>query len=109
MSPFVKQPASARRRPWLGTSWKMNKTVGEAVDYARGLASWAQTADVDASVAILPPFTALAPVASVFQSLLTRVPVQIGAQNMHWEDAGAYTGEISPVMVRDSGESLGES
>jgi len=108
MTSSVKQPASARRRPWLGTSWKMNKTVGEAVDYARVLAQWAQTAHVDASVAILPPYTALAPVASVFQSLVTRVPVQVGAQNMHWEDAGPHTGEISPVMVRDSGASVVE-
>jgi triosephosphate isomerase len=86
----------------------MNKTVTQAVDYARDLAQWAQTTGVDASVAILPPFTALAPVAGALLALTTRVPVQVGAQNMHWEDAGAYTGEISPVMVRDAGASLVE-
>ena len=86
----------------------MNKTVKQAVDYARDLAQWAQTTGVDASVAILPSFTALAPVAGALLSLRTRVPVQVGAQNMHWEDAGAYTGEISPVMVRDAGASLVE-
>jgi triosephosphate isomerase len=80
----------------------------QGVEYARDLAQWAQTTGVDASVAILPPFTALAPVAEVLLPLTARVPVQVGAQNMHWEDAGAYTGEISPVMVRDAGASLVE-
>jgi L-erythrulose 1-phosphate isomerase len=108
MSPLANQSATTPHRPWLGTSWKMNKTLGQAVEYARGLAQWAHTTGVDASVAILPPFTALAQVVSVLQPLSTRVPVQVGAQNMHWEDAGAYTGEISPVMVRDTGASLVE-
>jgi len=98
----------AQRRPWLGTSWKMNKTVAEAMEYARLLAVWAQTAPVEASIAILPPFTALARVAEVLQGGVTRIPVQLGAQNMHWEDAGPFTGEISPVMLRDAGANLVE-
>jgi triosephosphate isomerase len=86
----------------------MNKTVSEAVDYARALGVWAQSTSVEASVAVLPPFTALAGVADVLRRTDSRVLVQVGAQNMHWEDGGAFTGEISPLMIREAGATLVE-
>lgn len=99
---------TARRLPWLGTSWKMNKTVAEAVDYAHALGVWAQSTTVEAAVAVLPPFTALAPVADILARSSGRLLLQVGAQNMHWEDRGAFTGEISPLMVREAGATLVE-
>ena len=90
-------------RDWLGTSWKMNKTVREAVTYADDLVAWAADSDVDATVCIFPAFTALSAVAQALARSTSPVPIQVGAQNMHWADAGSYTGEISPLMVRDAG------
>ena len=82
---------------WIGTSWKMHKTLAEAEDFAKVLAQAAS--DVPASIQpfVIPPFTAVREV----KKLLADTKVWVGAQNMHWEDAGAWTGEISPVMLTD--------
>jgi triosephosphate isomerase len=82
---------------WVGTSWKMNKTLAEALAFADGL----KAADKDRSPQvqrfILPAFTALREV----KSRLAQTSVKVGAQNMHWDDGGAWTGEISPLMLKD--------
>ena len=82
---------------WIGTSWKMNKTIAEARIFAEGL----KGADTDPRFQpfVIPPFTALQEV----QTLLSGTAVKVGAQNMHWADKGAWTGEISPVMLADLG------
>lgn len=87
---------------WIGTSWKMNKTLAEARDFAAGLAE----AEVDARVQpfVIPPFTAVREV----KAMLAGTRVKVGAQNMHWEDAGAWTGEISAPMLADCGLDLVE-
>ena len=82
---------------WIGTSWKMNKTLAEARDFAEGLA--AADADRDDRIQrfVIPPFTAVREV----KAMLGRTSVKVGAQNMHWPDEGAWTGEVSPVMLKD--------
>ncbi len=88
---------TATPRFWIGTSWKMNKTLAEAITFAEGL----KAADVDRDPRIqrfvIPPFTAVREV----KSMLADSSVKVGAQNMHWDDAGAWTGEVSPLMLTD--------
>ncbi|SET81811.1 triose-phosphate isomerase [Paracoccus homiensis] len=82
---------------WIGTSWKMNKTLAEARIFAEGLA--AADADRDDRIQrfVIPPFTAMREV----KAMLAQTSVKVGAQNMHWADDGAWTGEISPLMLTD--------
>ncbi|TJZ91815.1 triose-phosphate isomerase [Paracoccus gahaiensis] len=82
---------------WIGTSWKMNKTLAEARAFAEGLAG--APGDPRIRRFVIPPFTACREVAQ----MLAGSDVKVGAQNMHWDDAGAWTGEISPVMLTDCG------
>lgn len=81
----------------IGTSWKMNKTLAESLTFANGLLS----AETGSSAAIqrfvIPPFTAVREV----KKNLAKTRVLVGAQNMHWADDGAWTGEISPRMLTD--------
>lgn len=94
----------ARKIPWIGTSWKMNKTRAEAQAFATALAAAPVIADARVQPFVIPPFTSIAEVAG----LLAGSRVRVGAQNMHWADAGAWTGEISPLMIKDAGASLVE-
>ena len=84
---------------WIGTSWKMNKTLAEAEGFAHALAEADNTSDPRIQRFVIPPFTAARQVAAI----LADTSVKTGAQNMHWDDAGAWTGEISPVMLTDCG------
>ena len=92
-----------RKRLVIGSSWKMNKTRPEARDFvirmreALGAFDFAMVQSY-----ILAPFTALETVGKALQEC----PVELGAQDMFWEDAGAYTGEISPVMLKELGCSI---
>lgn len=88
---------------WVGTGWKMNKTLAEARAYVDTLAH-AELPD-GVQLFILPPHTALA---TVRAELPATSPVMIGAQNAHWEPEGAYTGEISMRMAADAGATLVE-
>ncbi|NLZ43910.1 MAG: triose-phosphate isomerase [Clostridia bacterium] len=86
------------RRPLIAGNWKMFKTTAEARALVNGLMErLAGNTGVD--VAFCPPFTALATVAE----LVAGTPFQLGAQNLFWEDEGAYTGEISGKMLKDLG------
>jgi triosephosphate isomerase len=82
---------------WIGTSWKMNKTLAEARVFAEALVAADPAADARIQRFVIPPFTALREV----KAMLEQTSVKVGAQNMHWADDGAWTGEISPVMLRD--------
>ncbi|MDX0661977.1 triose-phosphate isomerase [Sinorhizobium medicae] len=84
---------------WVGTSWKMNKTLAEAMVFADGLAAADATRDARIQRFVVPPFTAVRQV----KESLNGTSVKVGAQNMHWDDAGAWTGEISPMMLKDCG------
>ncbi|MFK0689711.1 triose-phosphate isomerase [Mesorhizobium sp. IMUNJ 23033] len=89
---------------WVGTSWKMNKTLAEALDFARALAGFVPGFDERIQPFVIPPFTAVREV----KAALSSTRIKVGAQNMHWADAGAWTGEISPVMLEDCGLDLVE-
>ncbi|WP_417269148.1 triose-phosphate isomerase [Celeribacter sp.] len=89
---------------WVGTSWKMNKTRAEAQYFAEALAATDATRDPRIQRFVIPPFTALSDVTS----RLAESSVKVGAQNMHWDDAGAWTGEISPLMLTDCGADIVE-
>ena len=79
---------------WIGTSFKMNKTLAEAQAFARGLTRVVHPA---IQCFVIPPFTAVREV----KAMLADTGVKVGAQNMHWVDHGAWTGEISAPMLRD--------
>ncbi|MFN8829818.1 MAG: triose-phosphate isomerase [Labrys sp. (in: a-proteobacteria)] len=89
---------------WIGTSWKMNKTLAEARAFAERLRASDSQRDPRIQRFIIPPFTAVREV----KTLLADTSVKVGAQNMHWADQGAWTGEISPVMLADCGLDLVE-
>ncbi|EJT01709.1 triose-phosphate isomerase [Rhizobium sp. CCGE 510] len=82
---------------WVGTSFQMNKTMEEALAFACHLAEADGERDIRVQRFVIPAFTAVREV----KRLLAETSVKVGAQNMHWEDAGAWTGEISPVMLKD--------
>ncbi|MDK4716626.1 triose-phosphate isomerase [Rhizobium sp. CNPSo 4039] len=84
-------------RYWVGTSWKMNKTLAEARAFAEVLHAADILRDDRIQRFIIPPFTAVREV----KSILSESSVKVGAQNMHWADQGAWTGEISPLMLKD--------
>ena len=90
--------------PWVGTSWKMHKTMAEARAFTAELGRSPYADSVAVNPFIIPSFPSIATVAGV----LAGTRVLIGAQNMHWEDEGAWTGEVSPLMVRDCGAELVE-
>ena len=89
---------------WIGTSWKMNKVLSEALDFAARLAAEDSNATPRIQRFVIPPFTAVREV----KALLAATSVKVGAQNMHWDDKGAWTGEVSPLMLTDCGLDLVE-
>jgi triosephosphate isomerase (TIM) len=86
------------RTPILAGNWKMHKTRQDAADLANALAASVGTYQ-QAEVVLCPTFTSLESVANAIRG--TRI--KLGAQNCHWEDQGAFTGEISPPMLKDAG------
>ena len=83
------------RKYLIAGNWKMNKTASEAVDLVKDLmVEIGKTTDV--AVAVCPPFTALESVARALEGST----IKLGAQNMHPQPSGAYTGEISADMLR---------
>lgn len=87
------------RTALIAGNWKMHTTQATARDLARAVADIAAAPGVADAVDVLvaPPFTALAAVADVARG----TPVRVAAQDMHWADTGAFTGEVSPVMVAE--------
>ncbi len=88
---------------WLGAGWKMNCLLAEALHYAEAVQAAAPVAD-RLQRFLLPPFTVLRDVVRA----LDGSPIRVGAQNLHWDDNGAWTGEISGPMLADCGVSLVE-
>lgn len=86
------------RKPFIAGNWKLHKTNQEAVAMVNELIELVQgVKDVD--IAICAPATALAPLAKV----VADTNIALGAEDMFWEEKGAYTGEISPLMLKDIG------
>ncbi len=84
------------RTPLIAGNWKMYKTVAEAVELVEALMTDLPEM-ADREVLICPPFTALYPLSP----LLSESPIQLGAQNMYGAGQGAFTGEVSPVMLAE--------
>ena len=87
------------RIPLIAGNWKMNKTASEAVGFVRELLQ-RRLASPSVELVIAPPFTAIE---SARTALGTDVSIGLAGQNMHWEDKGAFTGEISAPMLKDLG------
>jgi triosephosphate isomerase len=84
------------RKPFIAGNWKMNLTHLEAIQFIQDLGyEFKNKNDID--VCICPPFTALRSVKNIIDA--DRLSIKIGAQNMHWEESGAFTGEVSPSMI----------
>jgi triosephosphate isomerase len=90
---------TVERRPLVAANWKMNKTVAEAREFLAEFTSPAEVLAADVDIVVCPPFTALEAVAK-----LTRASrVLVGAQNMHEQDSGGFTGEVSAPMLVELG------
>lgn len=87
-----------KRIPLVAGNWKMNKTVGEAVELVTQLKQ--KLSDVrNREIVVCPPFTSLV----VTKEVLKNSNIKLGAQNMYFEKSGAFTGEVSPLMLKDVG------
>ena len=85
------------RRKIIAANWKMHMTLNESDSYLDTfLLEVSEEKRVD--IVLVPPFTAIARVSERLNKIQN---VKLGAQNMHWEMSGAYTGEISPPMIRE--------
>ena len=85
------------RKPIIAGNWKMNNTISETIKLIEEI----KTKELDSNVEqlIFVPYTSLAEA----KKLVEGTDIKIGSQNMHWEESGAYTGEISPLMLNDIG------
>jgi triosephosphate isomerase (TIM) len=86
------------RKPLIAGNWKMNHTHLDAINVVQKLAYRLDDADYDAvDVSLHPAFTALRTVQTLLDA--DRIPMALGAQDVHWEQKGAFTGEVSPIML----------
>ncbi|NTX03854.1 triose-phosphate isomerase [Myxococcus sp. CA040A] len=90
---------SARRRKIVAGNWKMNKTVPEALALVRELRGTVAAVGDVVEVVVAPTFLALQPL----HVALEGAPLQLAAQNCHWESSGAFTGEVSAPMLAELG------
>jgi len=84
------------RTPIIAGNWKMNKTIAEATALVREMRRELNQIKGVEKV-LCPPFTALSTVAGLLQA----TEIKLGAQDMHWEEKGAYTSAISPLMLKE--------
>ena len=84
------------RQICIAGNWKMNKTVAEAKELVTELKDKIGSGN-NVEVVVCPPYLALADVVAE----LKNTNIGVGAQNVHWEDSGAYTGEVSPPMLKE--------
>ncbi len=86
------------RKPLISGNWKMHHNHFDAIALVQKLAYLLDGADYEAvDVSVHPPFTDLRSVQTLL--LADKIPIALGAQHCHWEDKGAYTGEVSPVFL----------
>jgi triosephosphate isomerase (TIM) len=87
------------RRPIVAANWKMHKTHLEAIQDVQKLSYLLDKEDTErVEVVVCPPFTALRAVQTIIEA--DKLPFALAAQNVHWEDKGAFTGEVSPPMLQ---------
>jgi triosephosphate isomerase len=85
-------------KPFIAGNWKLHNTIPEAIDLVKALDA-AKDQFSEAQMVVIPPYTAL----SGIRDALQYSPIRIGAQNLYWEDKGAFTGEVSAPMLKDAG------
>lgn len=85
--------------PLVVGNWKMNCGPVAAAELARDVVAGLQKARTAVQIVLAPPFISLQTV----KKAIGKKPVQLGAQNCHWEDSGAFTGEVSPAMLAEIG------
>ncbi len=83
---------------FIAANWKMNKTIAETREFLRSFSPAVQKV-TDVDIVIAPPFTSLSAAADEIRD----TDIQLAAQDIFWEEKGAYTGEISPIMLLDAG------
>ena len=88
----------SNEKPFLAGNWKMHKTIPEAVEMVKALKEESPQL-MDAELVVIPPYTMLNEVKKVIEGS----NIQLGAQNIFWEEKGAFTGEVSPPMLKDAG------
>ena len=88
-----------KRTPVMAGNWKMNKTTTEAVTLSQRISDLSEKQWRDADVVICPPFVDLKSVSNVI--FFDKAPIQLGAQDVYWEEEGAFTGAVSPVMLKE--------
>lgn len=86
------------KKPFIAGNWKMHKNISEAVELVTSLIE-AEKDLTEAETVVIPPFTALSEVNKVLEGS----SIKLGAQDIFWEEKGAFTGEISPLMLHDAG------
>lgn len=86
------------QKPFIAGNWKMYKTMPEAVEMVKNLLEVSRDFS-EAEMVVIPTFTSL----NAVKMALEGSPIKIGAQNLFWEDIGAFTGEISAPMLKDAG------
>lgn len=86
------------RTPFVAGNWKMNTTVDEAVDLVDAMVGDLEKV-TEVEIVLCPPFLSLPTLAEEFD--IDNAPFGLAAQNMHYEDKGAFTGEVSPLMLVD--------
>jgi triosephosphate isomerase len=87
------------RKKVIAGNWKMYNDVNQSVDLVSGLKKELEGKNINAAVIVCPPFTNLETVNAVIKDSA----IQLGAQNMYFEENGAFTGEISPAMLKSVG------
>jgi triosephosphate isomerase len=87
------------RKIVIAGNWKMFKTQAETEEFLRGFLPHLQATPAEREVVLCPPFTDL----RIMSQYLHGSYIRLGAQNVHWEDNGAYTGEIAAPMLTESG------
>ncbi len=86
------------RRVIIAGNWKMYKTIPEAIELVNGLKR--ELADIEnTDIVVIPPYTAL----SEISDMIVGSNIELGAQDVYWENEGAFTGEVSPTMLKDVG------
>ncbi len=89
----------SERRPIVAANWKMHKTHLEAIQAVQKLSYLLDEKDAErVEVVVCPAFTSLRSLETLIQS--DRLPYGLGAQDVHWEEQGAFTGEVSPGMLQ---------
>ena len=87
------------RKPVIAGNWKMHMRCAEAREFISSFLPLIQETPLDRHIVLAPPFTALSTMADAIKGS----PIELSSQNVHWEDQGAFTAEVSPQMLLEHG------